>query len=304
MLKGHVFKKQVFGNQIFALFMDTFLNKKCGVLGNYKNKMQVTYSGSTLTIDSGAVCIRGRFLEEDTSTDIEAGTDTAYCKLVVEIDLDKENTDETLAQAIYKIVKSESGYPVLTQTDIISNNSGIYQFELAQFRTSSSGISDFVDKRTYLDFDSIYQQIEDEIHNIEDGSIYVLKTDLLDSVYPIGSIYLSINNINPSILFGGTWVAWGTGRVPVGVDINDTAFNTVEKTGGEKTHKLTIDEMPSHKHGSSASGRSNIGTLAYESGLSTTVHSNVAGWTDNEGGGQPHNNLQPYITCYMWKRTN
>ena len=83
MLKGHVFKKQRFGNEIFALFIDTFLDKKCGIASSYKGKMEVTTSGSTLTVSSGCVCIRGRFVEEDTSTSLSAGTDSAYCRLVI-----------------------------------------------------------------------------------------------------------------------------------------------------------------------------------------------------------------------------
>lgn len=187
MLKGHVFKEQIFGNQIFALFINTFLNGQNGVSNNYKNGMQVTYSGSTLTIQSGAVCIQGRFLEEDTSTDISAGTDSSYCKLVIEIDLDKQNTESQLSQASYKVVKSTSGYPNLTQNDIVKNNAGIYQYELARFRTGSSGITDFQDMRTFLDFDSIYEQIqsnyqsvldelEQELANVKDGSDYLLKS--------------------------------------------------------------------------------------------------------------------------------
>ena len=187
MLKGHVFKEQIFGNQIFALFINTFLNGQNGVSNNYKNGMQVTYSGSTLTIQSGAVCIQGRFLEEDTSKDISAGTDSSYCKLVIEIDLDKQNTESQLSQASYKIVKSSSGYPNLTQNDIVKNNAGIYQYELARFKTSSSGITEFQDMRTFLDFDSIYSaiqtqfqsvldELEEELANVEDGSAYLLKT--------------------------------------------------------------------------------------------------------------------------------
>lgn len=187
MLKGHVFKKQIFGNQIFALFVDTFLNKNCGVAGNYKNGMQVTCSGTMLTVNSGAVCIRGRFLEEDTSTDVPAGTEMAFCKLVIEVDLNKENTEESLNQATYKIVKSVGGYPTLTQTDIVKNNEGVYQYELAQFKTSLSGITDFIDKRTYLNLSSIYnsiqdeyrkvlKQLEDELGSVTDGSDYLLKS--------------------------------------------------------------------------------------------------------------------------------
>lgn len=60
---------------------------------------------------------------------------------------------------------------------------------------------------------------------------------IVDAVYPVGSIYLSVNSVNPSELFGGTWAAWGTGRVPVGVDASQTEFNAVEKSGGlKRTH--------------------------------------------------------------------
>ena len=187
MLKGHVFSKQLFGNPIFALFINTFLNGINGVSNNYKNGMAVTYTGSTVTVDSGAACIQGRFLEEDTSTSIVAGTDTSYCKLVIEIDLDKENTDSEFVQGAYKVVKSTSGYPSLTQTNIVKNVSGIYQYELARFKTSSSGISEFQDMRTYLDFDSIYNQIQEEyqavlaqlqeeLEGVESQSNVLLKT--------------------------------------------------------------------------------------------------------------------------------
>lgn len=187
MLKGHVFSKQLFGNPIFALFINTFLNGVNGVSNNYKNGMAVSYSGSTVTINSGAVCIQGRFLEEDTSTPVSAGTDSAYCKLVIEIDLDKENTDSEFTQGYYKIVKSTSGYPNLTQTNIVKNVSGVYQYELARFRTSSSGITEFQDMRTFLDFTSIYNQItqeyravlaqlETELEGVESQSNVLLKT--------------------------------------------------------------------------------------------------------------------------------
>ena len=190
MLKGHVFSKQKFGHPIFALFINTFLNGENGISDNYKNGMAITYNNSTLTVQSGAVCIQGRFLEEDSSTDIPAGTDNSYCKLIIEIDLDKQNTDSEFAQGTYKIVKSSSGYPNLTQTNIVKNNSGIYQYELARFRTTSSGITDFTDVRTFLNFDSIYsaiqteykailEQLKKELASVEDGSAYVLKNNIV-----------------------------------------------------------------------------------------------------------------------------
>lgn len=189
MLKGHVFKQQIFGNQIFAVFINTFLNGKNGISNDYKNKLAVSYSGSTVTVQSGVVCIQGRFLEEDTSTSISTGTDTAYCKLVIEINLDKQASESELAQAYYKVVKSESGYPELTQSEIVKNNAGIYQYEIARFRTTSSGIVDFQDMRTFLDFESIYsaiekeykvvlKQLQDELEAVQNGSAYKLKSDL------------------------------------------------------------------------------------------------------------------------------
>ena len=128
----------------------------------------------------------------------------------------------------------------------------------------------------------------------------------VDKIYPVGSIYMSVNSTNPSSLFGGTWEAWGTGRVPVGIDTSQTEFATVEKTGGEKVHTLTGNEMPSHNHG--ISYPNDGGPYAAE--LYQVANSSAKNtWgvvmttTQSTGGGNAHNNLQPYITCYMWKRT-
>lgn len=208
MLKGHVFKEQVFESQVFAYFIDEFLNHKCGV-GDFGNKMQVTHNGNNVTIQDGLACIRGRFIEEDSSTTLNAGTDTAYCKLVLEIDLDKENSEETLNQVSYKIVKSTTAYPNLTQKDIVKNNAGKYQYELARFRTSTSGISDFQDKRTYFNLQSIYsametdfasflEQLKIKIANVENGSAYMLKNKfaIIETDYVIGVRPPCIKTIN------------------------------------------------------------------------------------------------------------
>ena len=65
---------------------------------------------------------------------------------------------------------------------------------------------------------------------------------IIDKIYPVGSIYMSVNNTNPSLLFAGTaWEPWGAGRVPVGVDANDTDFASAGLEGGEKTHTLTVE---------------------------------------------------------------
>ena len=151
MLKGDVFEYQEFQNQIFALFINLFMNNANGIARGYKNAMNITYSGHTITIDRGACLIQGRLLEEDSSTTLDTGIDTSFCKLVVEIDLDKINTVEEFNQGSYRIVKGTSAYPTLTQENIIQNNSGKYQYELARFKISDGSITEFEDMRTYIE---------------------------------------------------------------------------------------------------------------------------------------------------------
>ena len=151
MLKGEVFKNQIFENHIFALFINIFANKANGIAKNYENAMNMTYSGHNLTVNKGCCLIQGRFLTEDSSTTIDCGIDTMFCKLVIEIDLDKANTGSVFNQGYYNIVKSESNYPELTQQDIVGQNSGKYQYELARFKISDGVITDFRDMRTYIE---------------------------------------------------------------------------------------------------------------------------------------------------------
>lgn len=142
-----------------------------------------------------------------------------------------------------------------------------------------------------------------------------------NTAWPVGSIFISVANTNPNILLGyGTWVAFATGRTLVGIDVSQTEFDTVEETGGAKTHTLTTTEIPSHAHAEQvaqigdpsllqtatrATGAGSIGTNV----LNHTTNGNGNGGTDgintgNTGGGGAHNNLQPYIVVYMWKRVS
>ena len=133
-----------------------------------------------------------------------------------------------------------------------------------------------------------------------------LISSILQSIYPVGSIYFSVNNTNPSTLFGGTWVSWGAGRVPVSVASSGT-FNTVEKTGGDETHTLTVDELANHRHaGLTVPGATIYWNNGKEGTMTNGGISQGTGLTVSTaytGSNTPHNNLQPYITCYMWKRT-
>ena len=89
--------------------------------------------------------------------------------------------------------------------------------------------------------------------------------------YPIGAIYLSVSDINPSQWFGGTWELIAQGRTLVGVDTTQTEFNTVKKIGGEKTHVLTVAELASHTHTFTGSSHTHsVG--AHSHGLNSHTH--------------------------------
>lgn len=129
----------------------------------------------------------------------------------------------------------------------------------------------------------------------------------LDAVYPVGSIYMSVKATNPGTLFGGTWVAIAQGRCLVGVNTSDNDFKTPEKTGGEKKHTLTVAEMPSHSHTIGTKNLwmqsptyGNINPGATEGANQADIEPNQ---TNVRGNNEPHNNLQPYLCVYIFKRT-
>ena len=223
------------------------------------------------------------------------------------------------------------------------------------------------------------------------GDMYValesgdFKKDIVDLIYPVGSIYITMNSTNPSTLFGGTWEAFGQGRVLIGAGTgNDGSTSlsfTAGGTGGEYKHALTTSEIPSHTHrfrgtteannhshthtyvkatgvrghklteaeipahthavptpgyyaalstpntgfgafavvnppidkkdgystgsiGGSRSHNHELSTSSVASGSESQNHTHTfSGITGNAGSGSSHNNIQPYIVVYMWKRT-
>lgn len=140
-----------------------------------------------------------------------------------------------------------------------------------------------------------------------------LVSKFLDRTYPVGSIYMSMNSTNPGTLFGGTW-SQIQGRFLLGV----SSSYAVGSTGGETTVTLSANTMPSHYHtlpghtftwGANSDSRvvrSTTGEVAVASASTGNMFhtvQNVYNATNSMGGGQPHNNMPPYIAVYMWKRT-
>ncbi|KIS17962.1 DUF859 family phage minor structural protein [Streptococcus equi] len=134
------------------------------------------------------------------------------------------------------------------------------------------------------------------------------KTEILDMIYPVGSIYISISSSNPSYTMGGTWQRFANGKTLVGVDEYDSDFNSPNRTGGEKAHQTTVEEMPSHSHQFNTEAAGSPIALGWENGNNSAMRAKLGNYTlglptTSVGGNKPHNNLQPYVTVYMWRRT-
>lgn len=160
---------------------------------------------------------------------------------------------------------------------------------------TSEGIHHFLEEHFYSD--QAFKYHDDTVESYSN-----IKQFILSAIYPIGSIYISTNATNPATIFGGEWE-----------QIKDTfllsagdTYNAGD-TGGEATHTLTVDEMPSHTHdyrrqNMFANDTSpSYGYNAYSSrDASQAVKRDT---TSGTGGGQAHNNMPPYLTVYMWERT-
>lgn len=141
-------------------------------------------------------------------------------------------------------------------------------------------------------------------------------TTLLDYIFPVGSVFLSVDNTNPQIRFGGNWEQIAQGKFLVGVGTG-TDDNNISKTfvaegnSGEYSHTLTVDEIPAHAHDIKTLKVSiaddNAGSTGYLG--SSSRYLKDSGVTPNpslevleEGGDSPHENTPPSYGVYMWRR--
>ena len=145
-------------------------------------------------------------------------------------------------------------------------------------------------------------ELEAQIADLR-NQIGSLNANLANTMYPVGSIYMSVNATNPAELFGGTWEQLKDRFLLAAGDTYAAG-----STGGEAEHTLTVDEMPSHAHNvyidPNYSSVQTGETGAWKQVLA--LKGNPAGIdgyiTKHLGGSQPHNNMPPYLAVYMWKR--
>ena len=127
---------------------------------------------------------------------------------------------------------------------------------------------------------------------------------VLDNVYPVGSIYMNVNSTNPGTLFGGTWEQI-QGKCLLGMSSSYPAGSQ----GGEAEHTLTVSEIPAHSHAvedscdSGANVNPRNALSSFDRGNKSGYGSGNPRFIKDTGGGQAHNNMPPYLSVYIWKRT-
>lgn len=227
----------------------------------------------------------------------------------------KNNTPFTLSELLLDDTKSYNIKVVVT--DSIGNSSDKSSFSsttqvLLDFRAGGKGLgvgkiceSDGMEvsmnatfyNDVFVQRDSEKYDIETYIKMLSQTVLNEQKSALLRDIYPIGSIYISVSSTSPATLFGGTWTQLKD-RFLLGSGDTYVAGST----GGESTHVLTEDEMPEHSHWGAARPSYSVKAGTHPSAVMDDVKINFLE-TDSAGSGKAHNNMPPYLTVYMWKRT-
>ena len=284
-------------NRQAARNIDIFVKK--GTPGGDPTIPLLERNSSVYELRIANILVKANTLAITTKNITDTRLDTEDCGLVVGL---VENIDTS---QLYKQIQSD-----------------LYDFkstEQAEFMSWFETIQDILDENAA---GNLQKQIDTKVPmertingKALTGNITITAADIGTSAiflasHPVGSLFETTVSTNPGTLYGGTWAAWGGGRTPVGVNTADTSFNTVEKTGGEKMHTLTIAEMPSHTHDIKMRRNEDYskvflsdyyGDPAGGTGFQMEIQMDM--YVPYTGGGQAHNNLQPYITCYIWKRT-
>ena len=214
---------------------------------------------------------------------------------------------------LYRYVNQSAEYVYLNKclqlnkTYIMPDDAGV-----VTYISDDNNISDFIridDENDVISGVCKNLCLEETLSKEQLPYFYIPRSEMLDYIYPIGSIIENENkNFDPNNYYGGSWERI-KGKVIVGVDENDADFDTAKSIVGEKTHKLTTTEMPSHTHQlvDEIGYRPQLG-WGTGNGSNTNIISNTATTgmrylnAAGTGGGQAHNNVQPSYVAYIWRR--
>lgn len=164
MILGQTYDEQLFKSDMFRLFINTFADSQNGIINHYKQSCSLSNTQSTITISDGAFLLQGGLIQVQGNETVAVDLDNTCCILAFEIDLTKENTETDFNQGKFKIVKgTTANYPTIQKDDIVNNSTGIYQMEFARFVAGAGGISNFVDKRVFIDFPTMFENINTQV---------------------------------------------------------------------------------------------------------------------------------------------
>ena len=249
---------------------------------SYKKKSDTTYTSQTLTSKSGTAILSG--INTDYSYDIKLEVKDAF------------NTTSVLGEV----------GTAFTLMDYHSSGRGMAIGKVAE----TEGILE-------IDIPVVFNKAVSGIDTGATIDINDEKTKIVNMIYPVGAIYMSVNATSPATLFGGTWVQIKDRFL---LSAGDTY--SAGTTGGSATHTLTVAEMPTHTHTQNAHSHStrykgfdlssdkegymvlrrNETADGYD-GTDTDGAISATATNQNTGGGGSHNNMPPYLTVYVWKRT-
>ena len=281
---GNVFRYQTISGDTGSDTVDS-ANGSIAIVGD--GIIQTTMSGNRLLVDHtvvGATDVNnsGNTFVQDVTMD-SAGHVTAISSGAVAI----TNTDVSAGAAI-NAEKIHDGTVSNTEFGHLNGVTSAIQTQFNAISFDSSGL-------------------QTQINGLDTAKTTL--TAVFSMIYPVGSIYINAGvSTSPATLMGfGTWSRYGEGRVLVSQSVSDTEFDTLGETGGSKTHTLSVSELPSHTHTHTVkTGRSfssSIGNAPVVQGSDNTILSTSDETTSSTGSGSAHNNLQPYIVVYMWRRT-
>lgn len=326
--------------------------KKFYTTGVFNGDLEVTAAGGmTVSVSSGYVNIEGKVKFFSTPTTLTlataSGTYGRIDTVVAECNYTDREIKLKVVTGIYSVsptatapVRTAAAYQlVLAQIDVAAGAAGITQKNITDKRMDSNVCGLVTGTVSQIDFSTVKAQFDswfDDVKGTLDTDAAGNLKNQIDNInnglaqlYPIGSIYLSVKDTNPSTFIGGTWE-----RIKDRFILAAGDSYAAGSTGGEASHKLSVNEMPSHSHFASTSWTGNHSHAAYyhrtgeeAAGFGLAIVAGFDGFKDSilvsgrstatstagghshtvtvnsTGGGAAHNNMPPYLAVYMWVRT-
>ena len=251
-----------------------------------------------ISLNSGEASFNVALVDKKTGTTTRKGGFKKYIKIESN-SIDEGTVSESLAVSIIETIQNNVATATAKETSL---REAIKTGNLDNYVTKVSGKG-----LSSNDFTNAYKAILDGLTTTINNAISTAIVNNNKATHPIHSTKITFNNVNPSTyITGTTWELVGQGKTLIGVDPDDTDFSTAGKTGGSKTHTMTVNELVPHVHAqviTNGTGGGINGRADYaEDGNSLNAYPQGAN-TDSTGGGQPFSILPPYITVYIWKRT-